>query len=271
MDKGIMKEIFLLIFEIIKALCEILWKKIKNLVGLIWDRFFGMADVSSEERAEEREWGVTGEDKWPTVPEAPPVEPEVPQPVTERKEIIYVPAIPELPDNYGDNRIVLMVVDPEWIFAYWEMQKDMMDSVLNALGGMAYGAKTTLRVYDVTDVIFDGKNAHKYYDIEVTGGARNWYIHVGEPNRSFCVDIGFLTSQGIFRTLARSNTVRTPRAGVSEVVDEKWMGIEEIYEKVYAPMGLGISESVFERAHKGWQEILKEGVSSPESSGGSKA
>jgi hypothetical protein len=144
-----------------------------------------------------------------------------------------------------------------------------MDGVLNTLGSMAHGAKIVLRVYDVTDVIFDGSNAHKYYDIEVAGGARNWYIHVGEPNRSFCVDIGFLTSRGGFRAIVRSNTVRTPRAGVSEVIDEEWMGIEEIYEKVYAPMGLGISESVFERAHKGWLEIQKEGVSSLRSPGGS--
>ena len=265
-----MKEIFLLIFEIIKAFCEIVWKKIKDFLCLIWDRFFGKADVSSEEQAEEQEWGVTGEDTWPIVPEAPPVKHEEPQPGLERKEAVavYAPTIPELPDSYGDNRIVLMVRDPEWLFAYWEIRKDAMDSVLNTLGSMAHGAKIVLRVYDVTDIIFNGNNAHKYFDIEVTGGARSWYIHVGEPNSSFCVYIGLLTPNGTFRTLSRSNTVRTPRTSVSEVVDEKWMSIEELYEKVCAPIGLGISESVFERAHKGWQEILKEGVSSPESPSG---
>lgn len=268
MDKGIIKEIFLLVLEVVRALCEMLWKKTKDFLLLIWDRFFGISDVSSEERAEEQEWGVTGEDTWPAAPELPIVKPEKPHQEIERKEIVFVPQVPEPPDNYGDNRIVLMVRDPEWLFAYWEIQKDAMDSVLNMLGNMAHSAKLALRVYDVTDIIFDGNNAHKYYDIEVTGGARNWYIHVGEPDRSFCVDIGFLAPDGTFHTLCRSNVVRTPRAGVSEVVDEKWMGIEEIYEKVFAPMGLGISESVFERAHKGWQEMAKEGVSSSGFSGG---
>ena len=46
MDKVIVKEIFLLTFEIFKALCEIVWKKIKGLIVLMWDRFFGLADVS---------------------------------------------------------------------------------------------------------------------------------------------------------------------------------------------------------------------------------
>ncbi len=268
MDKTIIKEIFLLIFEIIRVFCEIAWEKIKDFIGLIWDRFFGMADVSSIERAEEQEWGVTGEDDWAIAPEAPSGEPEELQPGIERKEVVYAPAIPELPGNYGDNRIVLMVIDPEWLFSYWETRKDVMDSVLNTPGNFAHGARIVLRVYDVTDVIFDGSNAHKYFDIEVTGGAQSWYIHVGEPNRSFCVDIGFLTRNGIFLTLSRSNTVRTPRTGVSEIVDEKWMGIEALYEKICAPMGSGISESVFERAHKGWQETLKEGVPSSESLSG---
>jgi hypothetical protein len=268
MDKDIMKEIFLLIVEIFKAFCEIVWKTIKKFFALAWDRFFGMADVSSIERAEEQEWGVTGEDKWPVAPETPAVKYEELRPEIERKEVVYVPAIPELPEGYGDNRIVLMVQDPKWLFSYWEIQKDVVDSVLHTLGSLAHGAKMVLRVYDVTDIIFDGGNAHKYFDIEVTGGARNWYIHVGEPNRSFCVDIGFLATNGIFRTLCRSNTVRTPRMSVSEVVDEKWMGIEELYETICVPMGIGISESVFERAHKGWQEILKEGVSSPASLSG---
>lgn len=268
MDKDIIKEIFQLIFEIFKAFCEIIWKKIKDFMGLVWDRFFGMADVSSIEQAEEQEWGVTGEDTWPVAPEAPPVKFEEPQLRIERKEAVYAPAIPELPEGYGDNRIVLMVRDPEWLFAYWEIRQDAMDSVLNTHGIMAHDAKIVLRVYDVTDIVFDGTNAHKYFDIEVTGGARNWYIHVGEPNRSFCVDIGFLTLKGIFLTLSRSNTVRTPRVSVSEIVDERWMSIEELYVKACAPMGLGVSESIFERAHKGWQEILKEGMPSSESLSG---
>ncbi|MDN3513666.1 MAG: DUF4912 domain-containing protein [Candidatus Brocadia sp.] len=268
MDKDIVKEIFLLIFEVIKALGEMLWKKIKDVISLIWYRFFEMADVTSTEQTEEQEWGVTNEDKWPIAQEASPAKPETPQPGIERKEVVSAPAIPELPDNYGDTRIVLMVQDPDWLFAYWEIRKDTIDSVLNMLGALAHSAKIVLRVYDVTDIIFNGNNAHKYFDVEVAGGARNWYIGVGEPDRSFCVDVGFLAPDGTFRILSRSNTVRTPRASVSELIDEKWMSIEELYEKIGVPTGIGISESVFERAHKDWQEVLKEGVSSPEASGG---
>ena len=265
MDKEILKEIFLLIIEVIKAFCEMLWKKIQGFLCHVWDRFFGVTDVSSLGEGEEQEWGVTGEDKWPTIQKAPPVKSEEPQPGIERKEIRDVSTIPELPENYGDNRIVLMGRDTEWLFAYWELRKDVLDNILNTLGNLAHSAKMVLRVYDVTDVIFNGNNAHNYLDIEVTGGTQSWYIHVGKPNRSFCADIGFLTPNGTFRLIARSNAVMIPRSGVSEVVDETWMSINALYERVSAPAGFGMSESVFKRPHRDWQEILKEDVSSSES------
>lgn len=268
MDKGIVKDIFLLTFEVIKALLGILWKTITNFFAVLWDRFFGMTDVSTE-TPPIQEWGVTGEDTWQDVPEVQPREEtettpkEEPQKAEEKKELVsvYIPSVPELPEGYGDNRIVLMIRDPIWLFTYWEIRKDVFDKVRNALGTLAHSAKMVLRVYDVTDIIFNGTNAHKYFDSEVSGSARSWYINVGEPNRSLCVDIGFLAPNGTFRILARSNTVRTPRVSVSEVVDEKWMSIEELYEKTFVLTGLGISgESVFERVHRNWQEIPKEGV-----------
>ncbi|TVM03022.1 MAG: DUF4912 domain-containing protein [Candidatus Brocadia sp. WS118] len=266
MDKEILKEIFLLILEVIKAFCEMLWEKIKGFFRLLWDRFFGVADISSPERGEVQEWGDTGEDTWPVTSKESFVRTEESLPPKERKGMADTPAIPELPEDYGDNRIVLMVRDTGCLFAYWELRKEVLDNILNTLGSMAHSAKMVLRIYDVTDVIFNGNNAHTYFDIEVTGGTRSWYIHTGKPNRSFCADIGFLTPNGTFRLIARSNPVITPRAGVSEVVDEAWMSIEALYEGIGVPEGFGSSESVFERVCKGWEEIQKESVSSPEAS-----
>jgi len=266
-DKVIIKEIFLLLFEIIKALFEMLLGKIKGWFGLFWNRFFKLADVSYGEREEEpeQEWGVTGEDEWASIPEASLVKQEEPQQKVERREDVFSGEIQEIPGNYGDNRIVLMVRDPEWLFVYWELQGKFVDDVRSAMGSMAYSAKVVLRVYDVTDIIFNGNNAHKYFDIEIRGGARNWYIKVGESDRSFCVDMGFLTSYGTFFVIVRSNVVKTPRVGVSEIIDEEWMSVKELYEKVYIPAGSGVSESIFESAHKNWLETHKLGVSSTES------
>lgn len=238
--------------DILAALCEILWKKIKGGWRRFWDVYFGVADVSSREAvSEQKVWGDTGEDAWPSAPETPPEikQEQEPQQKTEAETATPPPSsIPELPEGYGDNRIVLMVRDPLWLFSYWEIRKDILNNVLKTLGTLAHRAKAVIRVYDVTDIIFNGNNAHCRFDVEVTLEAKNWYLHVGLPNRTLCAEIGMLTANGTFRILARSNTVRTPRVNVSEVVDEKWMCIESLYKKVYEPMDLSISEFVFKRA-----------------------
>lgn len=130
----------------------------------------------------------------------------------------------DFPSGYGDNRIVLLVRDPWWIFAYWEIgrekQKDAIESITADNDNFA---KSILRVYDITDVNFDGNNARSYFDIELKNLANNWYINVGSPDRSWIVDIGIITTKGNFYSLARSNCVRTPRNGMSEKSDNEWM------------------------------------------------
>ncbi len=75
-------------------------------------------------------------------------------------------------------------------------------------------------------------------DIDIHGGSNNWYIDVSDPPRSFRVDIGYLAPSGKFYVLARSNVVSTPRAGVSDVIDENWADIDaKKAERIYAMSG----------------------------------
>ncbi|NLS45320.1 MAG: DUF4912 domain-containing protein [Firmicutes bacterium] len=159
-----------------------------------------------------------------------------------------------LPDTYGSTEIVLMVRDPYWVYAYWEIADDIPRAVTAALG--PEGLRTfrkALRVHDVTDIEFDGSNSHKYISIDVHDNADNWYINVERPNRSYCAELGFINKEGAFVCLSKSNTVRTPRAGVSEIVDTEWMTISEI-EK-YCPFHSGapaspeIISQIAERMH----------------------
>lgn len=153
----------------------------------------------------------------------------------------FAPAQPEtkftagevsFPAGYGDNRIVIMVRDPYWIYAYWEIIPAKHQEAIKTLGSKFQGAKYILRVYDVTDVDFNGANAWRHFDIEITGGANNWYLNVGQPNRSWVVEIGYRAADGNFLALARSNAVTTPRDAVSDVIDEEWMttDFEELYQ-----------------------------------------
>ena len=150
-----------------------------------------------------------------------------------------------IPNGYGNDRIVLMVKDPWWLFAYWEIQPQTeRASRSQLLPHEVAGLQSILRVYDVTDLDFPTQPTHRSFDIPLSGLATNWYIQTNAPNRSFIVDIGILTQTGRFLLLARSNRVTTPRFGPSDVIDEAWMTTDEDYWKLFgASTGVGIGSS----------------------------
>lgn len=136
----------------------------------------------------------------------------------------------ELPSNYGDNLIYLMVRDPRWIYAYWELQKDYVEGRRESLGGTWGEICTVLRVYDVTESTAEPA----YQDLYLGGITDHWHIHAC-PDRSYYVEIGLLHKDGRFLSLARSNSVHMPLASMSDVLDEQWMDID--FDKVYALSG----------------------------------
>jgi uncharacterized protein len=160
----------------------------------------------------------------------------------------------ELPGGYGQDRIVIQVRDPWWIHAYWEITYGTYDRLRAELGGAFYNAKRIIRIYDISYINFNGRNAHRSFDIDVGHDASNWYIDTGSPGRSWCVDIGFLLADGRFIMVARSNIVHTPLAGPSWITDEEWMIPEDMFARLYG-MGFGFGKS--SPVGKAWQERMR--------------
>jgi hypothetical protein len=123
-----------------------------------------------------------------------------------------------LPETYGEDRLVLLPIDPYWVHAYWELTPTDRPA-----GGDAW---FILRVYDVTGIDFDGSNADSYFDIDLDPDARNWYINLGSPGKSLCAELGRILQDGTFSPRVRSNAIQTPAAGVSLDAEERWVRVE---------------------------------------------
>lgn len=191
------------------------------------------------------------------VPEASEVK-EIQPPRIQPQQYKEMPR--ELPDNYGDNQIYLLVRDPHWIYAYWEIQKDHQDENLSKLGGNWDSVVSVLRVYDITD---PDKGA-SFTDIILQNMVTAWYLNV-QPNHSYYVEIGLLHRDGRFISLARSNFVTTPRSGMSEIIDDQWMSVD--FEKMYALSGgFQVGKSSAE-LRKLMEERLKGAISSGSGAG----
>jgi hypothetical protein len=112
------------------------------------------------------------------------------------------------PETYGIDRVRLLVRDPEWIFAYWDVNPAGMKDLGRSLGerGLAL-SRLTLRVLDP---VSGGSS-----DILLPPGARWWYIRTDSVRRTYRAELGVTLPSGEFRRLAESNTVVTPRVGPS--------------------------------------------------------
>jgi len=160
----------------------------------------------------------------------------------------------ELPYQYDRDRNILQVRDPWWLHCYWEVRTATWERLKYELKDDFYRAQKVLRVYDVTSIIFDGTNAHRFFDIQINEHATNWYIDSGGSGRSWCVDYGLLLPDGRFITIVRSNTVTTPIEGPSWITDEEWMIPEEMFARLYG-MGFGLGRS--SPVGKAWQERVR--------------
>ena len=163
----------------------------------------------------------------------------------------------ELPSSYDLDRIVLQVRDPHWLHVYWELRALTIEGLKARLGDKFYRARKILRVYDVSNIIFNGSNANRFFDILINDFANSWYINTAGPGRSWCVDLGLMLADGSFITIIRSNVVQTPLDGPSWVTDEEWMIPDDLFARLYG-IGFGLGKS--SPVGGAWQERIKEGL-----------
>ena len=163
----------------------------------------------------------------------------------------------ELPSFYDQDKIILQVRDPRWLHTYWELRGQTIGGLKSKLGDDFARAKKVLRVYDVTNIIFNGSNANRFFDIQINDFANSWYVDTAGPGRAWCVDLGLMLADGRFITILRSNVVQTPLDGPSWVTDEEWMIPEEMFARLYG-MGFGLGKS--SPVGGVWQERIKQGL-----------
>jgi uncharacterized protein len=128
--------------------------------------------------------------------------------------------LPPLPDGYGDSRIVLMPRDPHWAYAYWDTSHIHKED-LRSQGG----ERLALRLYDVTDLDPDDQAPHNMQQFDCDELAREWYLQIPVSDRDYHVEIGYLTGDGRWLVLARSNTIRIPPVYPSDWSEDHFMTV----------------------------------------------
>ena len=117
----------------------------------------------------------------------------------------------DIPWGYNQDRVTGMVVDPDRLYVYWEVTDDAIAKARAGLGANGANAWLNLRVYDITARLFDGTNAHSYFDHRIDRHERQWFFAINKPTSTACVEIGLKSVEGYFVKISRSGRIDFPR------------------------------------------------------------
>jgi hypothetical protein len=177
-----------------------------------------------------RLWESIGKDGTAEPPPAEEPERAEDSPLTHKFEVGEHGAAEEprtIPWSYNMDRVTAMAVDPDRLFAYWEATDDAIAKARPQLGNGGPGAWLNVRVYDTSGLIFDGTNAHSYFDHKIERHDRQWFFQIGKPSSQAVVELGLRSDEGYFVKIARSNRVDFPRRSPASYSDPEWMTVRE--------------------------------------------
>ncbi len=141
----------------------------------------------------------------------------------------------DIPWGYGQDRVTAMAVDPDRLYVYWEMTDEALERARAGLGPGGRDAWLNLRVYDVTNRIFDGTNAHQYVDHSVSRTDRQWFLSIGRPSSTAVVEVGLKSAEGYFVRVARSGRADFPRREPAPPGRVEWLTVHSASGEVGEP------------------------------------
>jgi len=118
--------------------------------------------------------------------------------------------------EFGEDYVVLIARDPEYLFAYWEMTFEAVDRYARTTAE-SVRPKVVLRIHEA---VGPGE-ASVFYDAAVGSRVGNYYFPVPPRGKAFYAEVGLVGSRG-FWPIARSNTTVVPKSvGLPSDLEER--------------------------------------------------
>lgn len=128
-----------------------------------------------------------------------------------------------VPEKYNETKIILLLRDPLWAFAYWEVKDCESAKFKNS------------NIYIRVHKVIPGENNIDFFDIPVTLNDKSWYINLPESNSEYYAEI-ITTVFGKEEVLTRSNIIKSPKTDLenmeesSRLEDQNVLLLSGLYE-----------------------------------------
>lgn len=117
----------------------------------------------------------------------------------------------DLPERYNETRMVLLLRDPAWAYAYWDVRDERMDEAVNEPGFSGL----SLRLVEMDNLDMDDHTVVDSIDIPVQPEDKRWYINLPQLDTNYYTELVVHYEEN-WSVLARSNPVSVPSGGISE-------------------------------------------------------
>lgn len=134
-----------------------------------------------------------------------------------------------------ENCLSIILSSPDRLFCHWSVQNWLVIAMNKAHAPFVNVEVFDLRLYDVTDILFNGENAHHVYQFKVPRHVNSWSIKGLKRNRSYVCELGFITAQQTFFPLLSSHPVHTPYVHPSQQLSRLQSIQREPYINVKQP------------------------------------
>ncbi|WP_428352983.1 DUF4912 domain-containing protein [Methyloprofundus sp.] len=109
-------------------------------------------------------------------------------------------------DNHHQPELVLMPVDPNHLYAYWNLQVNETDQTTEHVN-----KPLALRVYSIPELSADPSNIKLSFDIEIQDFQKQQKIPLPAAASAYSAVIGELNPDNSFSALVSSDTIHVPR------------------------------------------------------------
>lgn len=161
---------------------------------------------------------------------------------------------PPLPVQYGKPYLISLIKNINWLYVFWELVPEDLAKAYQGLGSTE-DCRKALRIFKGSEI----DKQELVADVTVTENIGSYYLYLADPGQTYQVQLTLINQHGAFPIL-NSNFVFTPYGKVSDLIDEEWASIDQLYQGYASQVAYSLSSpglwnvSSFELQHQTIQQ-----------------
>ncbi|GAK54540.1 glycosyl transferase, group 1 [Candidatus Moduliflexus flocculans] len=139
----------------------------------------------------------------------------------------------KFPIPFTSEYLTFSMIYPKRGYLQWHVKESSVHALQAKCGDAFHGSRLVIRIYDVTDVVFNGFNAHTFFDLDVHGIVGNYYMNFDRTERNLLAEFGFRFRDNSFHALVRSATIFFDRDRPSGKFDPSGLFVGKGFQPVF--------------------------------------